>query len=137
MKKVLINVSNHPDGGWSEEQRAGWDNIVTIKFPEIAPEWDEDSEGFANCLEAIKKKILLYGVAFKEGSDDEYEIFLNIQGEFSFCYEILKWIIKEGLNIRVVVPTTKREAVEEKQPDGTVKKTAVFKFVRWREVKIK
>jgi hypothetical protein len=36
--------------------------------------------------------------------------------------------------VRFVVPTTERVSVKETLPDGTVKKTQVFRFVRWRIV---
>lgn len=50
-----------------------------------------------------------------------------------FLYSTL-FANKYGL--KVVQSTTKRESVETTKPDGTVIKTAIFKHVQWRELKI-
>ena len=33
--KKLINISNHPSTGWSDAQKAGWDQIIDIPFPQV------------------------------------------------------------------------------------------------------
>ena len=56
--------------------------------------------------------------------------FVFLQGEPTFV--ICANIILAKRNIPVIVATTKREAVETLQPDGSVIKTSVFKHCRFR-----
>lgn len=60
-------------------------------------------------------------------SDD----YILIQGDFGATYHMINWAKQNGL--KPIYATTKREAVEELQIDGTVKKTAIFEHERFRE----
>lgn len=130
--KLLINISNHPSSKWAEEQKSGWDMIVDIPFPDIPPELGAEDKEYQDLLNktlmainanVANAEMLLY--------PEKVDVYLMVQGEFSFCYSLvsaMRW------TCRIVIPTTKREAVEEIQPDSSVKKTTIFKFVRWREI---
>ncbi len=51
-------------------------------------------------------------------------------GELSFCFHLR--ILLEVLKIPVFVSTTERKSVEIMLSDGSIKKEAVFQFVRFR-----
>ncbi len=55
-----------------------------------------------------------------------------LQGEPSFQCAVAQMLAR--FSIPMIIATTPRIAVEEKQPDGTVKKTTVFKHCRFRLV---
>jgi hypothetical protein len=59
-----------------------------------------------------------------------------IQGEPVVCHNLAELIrfpgATKGVYVISVVATTRRESVEEAQPDGSVKKTAIFKHVGFR-----
>ncbi|MFN7182402.1 MAG: hypothetical protein ACK4NF_06980, partial [Planctomycetota bacterium] len=58
--------------------------------------------------------------------------YLNLVGEFSFCYTLFSLIKEKGVNITLAIATTERKTVETIGSDGKVVKNAVFEFVRWR-----
>lgn len=60
------------------------------------------------------------------------EVTLHIMGEQRLFF-MLTHMCKE-LGYTVVVSTSRREAAVKVLSDGTVEKTAVFKFVQFREV---
>jgi len=133
-KKILVNCSNHPSVRWSEEQRAGWDVIVDVPFPDVKPHWDTLDKGYLDTLANLRGAILTaFENARQTGDAEEY---LMLQGEFSVCYSLFKERYTTFSGVRFVVPTTVRLSVipEETLPDGTVRKTQVFRFVRWRIV---
>jgi hypothetical protein len=119
--KILINISNHPSARWSEEQKRGWDRIIDIPFPPISPEWGEEtvhqmSYDIREQVEKIKAEV---GIPF-----------VMVQGEFSLCYLLYEKLRNSGY--KIAIPTTARQVVEESQPDGSVVKKNIFRFVRWR-----
>jgi len=63
---------------------------------------------------------------------EAYPSFALVQGEPVLCFNL-------ALMADPVVPlvaTTKRESIEVKQPDGSVKKESVFKHVQFRPYKL-
>jgi len=114
----LINVTNHRSDGWGPAQKASFQNIIDVPFPAV-PETTSEEE-VSNLANELLAKI--------EAVDGIKNVLL--QGEFSLCYTLYPLLKQKGYNI--YIPTTKREVVERIQPGGTVEKTAVFKFVRWR-----
>lgn len=56
--------------------------------------------------------------------------FLLIQGDFGACYLMVRFAFGRGLI--PVYATTMREAIEERQPDGSVRMTHHFKHQRFR-----
>jgi len=133
MKKILVNCSNHPSTRWSEEQRQGWDVIVDVPFPDVKPNWDTLDRGYLDTLADLRKAIIMAFEDARQAGEDAEE-YLMLQGEFSLCYTLFGERHVTFPRVRFVVPTTERVSVEETLPDGTTKKTQVFRFVRWRIV---
>lgn len=57
--------------------------------------------------------------------------YVLIQGDFGACFLMVKFALEQGLI--PVYATTKREAVEEHQPDGSVKMTHRFQHGQFRK----
>jgi len=113
--KKLINLSNHPSANWELEQKAGWDEIIDIPFPNVAPNASE--EEVIELAAELLKKIKNTGVKN-----------IMLQGEFTLVFALQQMLIEEGF-YNFFFPTTERKVVEQ---NGI--KTSVFKFVRWREM---
>jgi hypothetical protein len=124
--RKLINFSNHSSSQWSEKQKAGWNEIVDVKFPAVDPFIDGDqfdelvAESLAKLNEYIENK----------------DVYLMIQGEFSLCYSLYRILLEnpEYNRVKLVIPTSERKLIERVKDDGTYEKTAVFEFVKWREI---
>ena len=115
MKKMLINVSNHPVSRWSDAQKEGWDLIRHIPFPNVDPKTSDLSVRVMAI--DLKEQIL-------EATEPQFQVFVCVQGEFSLTVSTIKLLD----DFQVVFPTTER-VVEEKE-DGT--KVSKFNFVQWR-----
>ena len=132
-KKLLINCSNHPSLKWSAEQKEGWDIIIDVPFPAIDPRWEVNSEEYVLALVNARNAIL---DALSLPEYKEYEKYIMLQGEFSFCYLMYhKLSLLDSYSFKsFVIPTTER-VIEEQVENGICKKVATFKFVMWREIK--
>jgi hypothetical protein len=128
--RKLINVSNSPSAEWEEEQKVEWDKIVDIPFPVVNPRasvWEVEEQA-----RNLFKKIL------KQGLEDE-SIRVTIYGELTLCYILIDLIRRwNGTSIdpeiQIFVPVFERKEVEGVQPDGSLKKVIISKFVQWREI---
>jgi hypothetical protein len=123
MNKLLV-ISNHNPQSWSAEQKEGWDEILYVPFPNVDPHLD--TEGVYE---------IASNLIFDNFSDISEAGNISIQGEMSLTYNLISFIKKNPLlsHIRVWIPTTERVSVEKVENGQTIK-TAVFRFVRWREV---
>ena len=126
MKKYLLFISNHDPDKWGENQKAGWDKIVYIPFPEVPADanWQK-VEMIANELKELINEFA--GDCFKEDA----ECFVNLQGEFSLCYILYEKFFGNDY-LKFAFPTTERRVIEKVSPEGVTIKTAVFEFKRWR-----
>ena len=119
MRKVFLNISNHPSTKWSEEQLKAakkYGEIVDIQFPNVPT--DEDAVTIHNLANMSAKNILrLY-------KDDLVTI--HIMGEMTFTYAFV--CIMKAHGIPCFASTTERVATEK---DGV--KTSVFQFVQFRQ----
>jgi hypothetical protein len=122
MEKILINISNHPSAKWSEEQKKGWDRILDIPFPQISPEWGEET--VHQMSYDIREQV--EGIKIEQGTRP----FIMLQGEFSLCYLLYEKLRNGGY--KIAIPTTSREVIEETTSTGEVVKKSIFRFVRWR-----
>jgi hypothetical protein len=117
----IINLTNHPSAAWGEEQKTAaqrYGEIIDLHFPDIGATLDEtDIQRLA--YDYVRKVTELHPQA------------VICQGEFTFVYAVVTELRKKG--IRVLSACSERKAVEKFMPDGSVQKTAVFKFVRFRE----
>lgn len=116
--RKLFNISNHPSSGWSEEQKRGWDVIIDIPFPNTPPELSG---------EEVKKMVQEFLKVSPEPMPGDY---VFVAGDFSATYYMTSILQEKG--VIFTWPSTQRETTETIQPDGSVKKTAVYRFVRWR-----
>ena len=116
---VLINLSNHPVGKWSEKQRkaaAAYGHVMDIPFPTIEPEASEDD---------IRKLASNYVEKIQEVSSS-HDITVHIMGEMTFTFSVVQQL--KAIGIRCVASTTQRNVSEQ---NG--QKTSIFEFVKFRE----
>lgn len=124
MKKLLV-ISNHPPEKWEGEQREGWDKIEFISFPEISP--------VATREEVSEMARLFFLNVIKPRLDNDENLFICLQGEFTFFFEFCYYLSEyPSLRKRFVFPTTRRIVEEQRNPDGSLNKIYKFKFVKWR-----
>lgn len=121
----LLYIGNHDPQKWHPSQREGWDEIQFIPFPEVDPTLSR-----AEVME-MAKELLAKIMNWLESDENNY---VCIQGEYTLFTLILAELIKHDPDIvkRIVFPTTQREVIEQVDANGATKKTAVFKFVKWR-----
>ena len=118
----FINLSNHASKNWSREQVEEAEKmgttIIDLPFPNVAPEATrEEVKAMAeNLIEEIEK---LDASA------------VMCQGEMTLTFSIVS-LLKEK-NIPVYAACSKRETVETTNESGETTKTALFRFVGFRE----
>jgi len=125
LQPCFINLSNHPIDTWSEAQRQGALELglgtpveLAGGMPLVPPEAGPDD--IAKLAEDI------VGRAMKQGVRGAF-----VAGEFTLTYALIQALCRQ--NIRCFTATTKRQASEVVAPDGSVTRSSVFAFVRWRE----
>ncbi|MEM2264684.1 MAG: hypothetical protein QXX03_05780 [Nitrososphaerota archaeon] len=124
MKKLLV-ISNHPPEKWEDEQKKGWDEIEFIPFPEIDPN--------ASRNEVSEMARLFFLNIVKPRLDNDENLFVCLQGEFTFFFEFCYYLSEYPLYTKkFIFPTTQRVVEEQRNPDGSISKVYKFKFVRWR-----
>ena len=117
----FVNFSNHPSESWNEQQKTEaekWGEIVDVPFPNVQPE--ASCEEIRNMAESCVEKIQEY-----------HPMAVMCQGEFTLTYHVVRLLKEHG--IKVVSACSERKAVEKKKEDGTVYKSAVFRFTQFRE----
>jgi len=121
---MLINLTNHPSAGWSQEQKLKaielYQEIIDMPFPDVDPNGDEEY------IENLTNEYLNKVLEIKNRTSKK--LVVHLMGELTFCFAL---IVKLKANrIKCIASTTKR-IVEEK--DGI--KTSIFKFCKFREYK--
>lgn len=117
---MFINFSNHPSSRWSEDQiRAAeaYGTIVDIPFPAVPAAADEYE------IQQLSEKYLLKIRMLKPSC-------VLCQGEFTLSYCIITALLRDG--IKTVAACSERIS-RESTVDGVTEKTAVFRFVQFRE----
>ena len=119
IKKIFINISNHPTSTWQDSQReAIRGNIaIDIDFPQVPP--NSSSDEIKTLVDKYMGKIGRYATP-------DAALTVHVMGEMTFTYALVNRLKAEG--IKCVASTTER-IVEEN--DNT--KTSFFRFVRFRE----
>lgn len=125
MKKLLV-ISNHNPNSWSAEQKAGWDEIKYIPFPNIPPTKNTHDIINDEVTDICGKIGKFYAECDEEGCDG----YVNLQGEYSLCCYVYQSLANSEVNF--TFPTTERVVEEVIKEDGSVEKKAIFKFVMWR-----
>lgn len=118
---MFINHTNHASANWSaaqEEAARAWGEIEDMAFPDIGADWDEAhvahlaGENAAKIIERKPRAVLC-------------------QGEFTYVYHLVNLLRAAG--VTVLAAASRREAVEERAADGSVRKISRFVFERFRE----
>ena len=123
----FINVSNHNSTKWSPEQhKAATDigTIIDIPFP-MVPATADTSE-----VRRIAHSII--DRVCEACNGDAENTTVMVMGETSVVFHAIKSLISRGFT--VVVACSDRVVEESVQADGSTKKTAIFKFVQFREI---
>lgn len=124
MKKLLV-ISNHPPEKWEDEQKKEWDEIEFIPFPEVDPQASRD--------EVFEMARIFFLNVVKPYLDSDKDLFVCLQGEFTFFFEFCLCLSKyPAYAKKFVFPTTRRVVEEQRNSDGSISKVYKFKFVRWR-----
>lgn len=123
-KGIMINLSNHPAAKWSATQRdaaiaLGFDEVIELPsgMPLVPPDADtEDIEQMA--LRIVDE------VADLSASG------AHVAGEPSLSFALVRLLQVRGLPCYAA--TTERKVNEQIMPDGSVTKTQIFRFIKWR-----
>ena len=104
-------------------EKLGCKNIISLpddlqkKWQQIPPEGEIDDFIIKPFIEYLSQ-------------ETEVVDYVLVQGEFGMSFIIVNWCLK---NNRIpIYATTKRVIIEEKQADGSVKKTNIFKHIQFR-----
>jgi hypothetical protein len=122
--KVLFNISNHPSKTWMDEQKKGWDIIFDVPFPEVFPD-----SNLNELVQAVLDEV--YAKTCEAAIPSEAVVCVMIKGDYGLAfklYEAMKGYYK------IVHPVSVKNSKDEVQPDGSVKKTIIYKFVKWVEL---
>ena len=119
---MLLNLTNHPYENWQDEQKQEalrrWERVEDCPFPVVSPEWDtEQVSAFAS--ETVRKTMAMKPDA------------VLCQGEMCLTFSMIADFQRQG--VPVFAATSERVSMEVNQPDGSIRKQAVFRFVRFRE----
>ena len=115
---MLVNLSNHPSGFWSEEQLAAarqFGDIVDVPFPNIDPS---------------SSSATVHSIADKAADDITAmaeDIVVHVMGEMTFTFMVVTRLKEMG--IKCIASTTERKTTYN--DDGT--KLSEFSFVKFRE----
>lgn len=118
---MLINLSNHPTAMWLPEQlsaaHSAYGEVIDLPFPAVPADADE-----AN-IQTIAQEYLNKVQTIAHPA----EVVVHIMGEMTLTYALVCLLKQAGYTC--VASTSVREVYEE-EPG---KKTAVFRFVRFRK----
>jgi hypothetical protein len=119
---MLLNLSNHPSTLWPDSQlRAAeeqYGGVEDMSFPQVPPEAGAD---------AVRELAVEYaGRIAARNAEAEGGLTVHVMGEMTFTFLLVDLLRARA--IPCVASTTAREVIEE----GGGKKTAVFRFVRFR-----
>lgn len=118
---MFINYSNHPSDRWSKEQYGAaleYGDVYDMPFLSVPPQYTREQVQQMAKSEAVK-------IASKKPTA------VLCVGDFSMTYALVNELKKRG--ITVLSACSERETVETTNDAGETVKTAVFKFVRFRE----
>ena len=118
---VFVNFSNHPSAMWSKAQLAAAEAVGRVEdepFPDVPADLDE--AGIALLAEEATRRILARNPAA-----------VLCQGEFSLAFAVTERLKEKG--VRVLAAASDRVISEKFDANGTLEKTSVFRFVRFRQ----
>ena len=118
---MFVNFSNHPSASWSPEQfgaAAAFGEVKDVPFPNVPPAASEKE------VEAMAKACVESILACSPDC-------VMCSGEFTLCFAVVKALQEQG--IPCVCACTDRKVEVQKDADGNVRKTSVFRFVKFRK----
>ena len=118
-KNVFINLSNHPSGGWGEEQlkvARRYGTIADFPFPPVEP------NATLKDVNRLARECVTHILEMGHPGT----LTVHVMGEMTLTYHIVRRLKRRG--VRCMASTTKRIATEV---DG--KKITEFHFVQFRE----
>ena len=118
---TFINFTNHASDRWGKAQMEAaekYGEIVDVPFPNVPATATEND--IIRLSREMFEKIMSYNPNA-----------VLCQGEFTLTYRIIQLLKEQG--ITAVSACSERKSIEEKKEDGTVHKSAVFKFIQFRE----
>jgi|GEM_PF-374258 len=120
MKKLLLNISNHPSREWEDEQKEGWDIIVDIPFPSVGSKLSQAD------VYLLAQKLFQQITAELEkiGIGEETYIYIMLEGEFSLTYMLTRLLLESKKSFNFAFPINERIIRE----DGVRE----FHFSGWR-----
>lgn len=118
---MLINCSNHPYEMWAQPQREAakcYGEVVDFPFPQVDSAWSVEEirrrvDDIADRIEALEPDAVLAA------------------GEFTLLFMLVDRLLGDG--VKVICTCSKRIAAAEMKSDGTVEKTSVFSFEKFRD----
>ena len=117
---ILVNLSNHPNSEWQEEQRKAaeqYGDITDMPFPQIAP--DADDKQMNELVKQYIEQIKPY--------TSTHKVTVHIMGEMCFTYRLVRQLSKKG--IKCICSTTFRIVRDE----GNGKRYVEFHFKKFRD----
>lgn len=117
----FLNISNHPSSLWSEKQKKAAENfgpIIDISFPDVNPSASEEE------INAMAEELFTKAMKFSPSA-------VMCQGEFTLSYCLISMFLRH--EIKCLAACTERRTVEVPQEDGTIIKTSLYDFVKFRE----
>lgn len=129
---MLINLSNHPTTMWLPEQteaaHSAYGEVFDLPFPTVPADADEAdiqtiAQEYLKKVQTIAQEYLNKVQTFSPPA----EAVVHIMGEMTLTYALVCLLKQAGYTC--VASTSVREVYEE-EPG---KKTAVFRFVRFRK----
>lgn len=129
---MLINLSNHPTAVWLPEQteaaHSAYGEVFDLPFPTVPADADEAdiqtiAQEYLNKVQVIAQEYQSKVQAIAPPA----EAVVHIMGEMTLTYALVCLLKQAGYTC--VASTSVREVYEE-EPG---KKTAVFRFVRFRK----
>ena len=127
MSNSLFLIFNHEITLLQEtdaRRSLGIEQIICLP-PDLEKLWRQvppEKADISNYLEPIKVWLA------RQAAESDYVL---IQGDFGACYIMVRFAFEKGLI--PVYSTTRREAVEEQQSDGTVRLVHNFKHQSYRK----
>lgn len=116
----LANCTNHPKSMWSAEQLASaqaFGEVVDIPFPAVDPQLD--AEGVRMLVREYAQRVAASGCGT-----------VLVAGEFTFTFMLVDKLLREGR--QVLCTCSRRQVTEVVAPDGSVRKSSVYVFERFR-----
>lgn len=119
-EKILINLSNHPQEKWSDEQRqaaTAYGKVVDYPFPTVPPEADEAA--IRNMAKTLVSDI-----------QDQYadkDLTIHIMGEMTLTCQAIS--LFRDYQIPCIASTTERIVTE----GGNQERISTFRFCRFRK----